>query len=196
MKNTKWFLLFAIAVLTLTGCDNNKKDEQGQQNPSSTHATNSEDSYQAAMTAYQSGEFEKAFTLLQPLAQQGKAEAQHQLGVMYIKGVYVAQDNQEARAWFEKAAMQGYDTSQASLGMIYAQGIGVGQDYIKAREWFEKAAAQGDAIAENGLGWLYGNGNGVAQDYAEAREWFEKAAALGMQMHSLVWKEYMRKVLA
>ena len=80
-------------------------------------------------------------------AEQGTAEAQYLLGVMYEKGRGVQQDYAKARKWWGKAAAQGYAEAQCDLGSMYAEGRGVLPDYTMAREWFEKAAAQGDAQA-------------------------------------------------
>lgn len=41
-------------------------------------------------------------------ADQGVAEAQHNLGVMYFNGDGVRQDYAEALKWYRKAAEQGY----------------------------------------------------------------------------------------
>ena len=45
---------------------------------------------QQAITAYQAGDYNQAFKLFQPLAQQGDALAQNNLGVMYENGQGVA----------------------------------------------------------------------------------------------------------
>lgn len=52
--------------------------------------SNDEARYQEALAAYNAGDFEKSYNLLQELAQQGNAEAQYKLGAMYGKGEYVA----------------------------------------------------------------------------------------------------------
>jgi uncharacterized protein len=45
--------------------------------------------------------------LLRPLAEQGVAPAQHDLGVMYANGQGVPQDYATAVSWYRKAAEQG-----------------------------------------------------------------------------------------
>ena len=61
---------------------------------------------QQAITAYQSGDYAQAFKLLQPLAQQGDAKAQNNLGFMYQNGFGVAQNYQQAKAWYQKVLAQ------------------------------------------------------------------------------------------
>ena len=79
---------------------------------------------------------------LRKAADQGKAEAQFYLGVMYAKGQGVPQDDAEAAKWYRKAAEQGYADAQDNLGIMYAKGQGVPQDDAEAAKWWRKAADQ------------------------------------------------------
>ena len=112
-------------------------------------------------------------------ADQGNAEAQVNLGVMYTNGKGVAQDDRQAVAWYRKAADQGNAEAQYNLGVAYENGIGVPQDYRQAVAWYRKAADQGLAMAQLSLGMMYLNGRGVAQNYRQAVSWFQKAADQG-----------------
>ncbi|MEW6560686.1 MAG: tetratricopeptide repeat protein, partial [Pseudomonadota bacterium] len=60
-------------------------------------------------------------------ADQGDADAQYNLGVMYANGQGVPQDYAQAASWFRKAADQGYAAAQNNLGIMYANGQGVPQ---------------------------------------------------------------------
>jgi len=100
--------------------------------------------------AYRSGDFAAAQQEWRPLAEQGNAAAQFNLGLMYYKGEGVAQDFAEAVKWFRLAAAQGQANAQHNLGVKYAKGEGVPQDHVLAHMWFNLAAAQGfEAAAEN-----------------------------------------------
>lgn len=112
-------------------------------------------------------------------AEQGDAEAQNELGVMYFEGKIVEQDYGKAAKWFLKAAEQGNANAQRYLGYMHYHGNGVEQDYEKAAEYWGKAAEQGNAVAQFNLGYVYDSGEGVEQDYAKAAEWYKKAAAQG-----------------
>ena len=74
-------------------------------------------------------------------ADQGNADAQYNLGVMYDQGQGVPQDYAAAVSWFRKAADQGYAHAQFNLGLMYDEGQGVPQDYAQAHMWFNLAAA-------------------------------------------------------
>ena len=50
---------------------------------------------------------EEAVRRNQAAAEQGDAEAQYDLGLMYLEGLGVKQDNVEAYAWIRTAAAQG-----------------------------------------------------------------------------------------
>jgi len=55
-----------------------------------------------ANRAYSAGNFTEASDLFMPLAQQGEASAQFNLGVMYYKGQGVPQDYEKAVMWLNK----------------------------------------------------------------------------------------------
>lgn len=84
-------------------------------------------------------------------AEQGYADAQFNLGLMYANGEGVAQDMNQAVELFKKAAEQGHVDAQNNLGAMYFTGEGIARDEKKAIEWFEKAAAQGNEDARANL---------------------------------------------
>lgn len=84
-------------------------------------------------------------------AEQGYADAQFNLGLMYANGEGVEKDMAQAVELFRKAAEQGHVDAQNNLGAMYFTGEGIERDEKKAIEWFEKAAAQGNADAQANL---------------------------------------------
>ena len=114
---------------------------------------------------------------LRSKAEKGEAQAQDDLGSIYLVGKYgVTIDMREAVKWFRKAAEQNEASAQYKLGMIYAVGDGVAKDGVEAAKWFRKAADQNEASAQYELGVAYANGFGVAKDDVEAVKWLRKAA--------------------
>ncbi len=83
------------------------------------------------------------FDAVKKAAEQGHADAQYNLGVMYANGDGVPEDYAEAVRWFRKAAEQGDALAQARLGVMYATGEGVPEDVIQAYAWISLASAQG-----------------------------------------------------
>jgi TPR repeat protein len=84
--------------------------------------------YQKGLTAYESGDYATALREWTPLAKQGNADAQFDLGVMYELGQGVPQDGKTAVKWYRLAAEQGLADAQFNLGVMYAEGRGVPQD--------------------------------------------------------------------
>ncbi len=152
------------------------------------------------VAAYKRGDYVTALRELRPLAEQGDARAQSNLGVMYSHGHGVQQDYSEAVKWYRKAAEQGYAGAQADLGVMYYRGEGVLKNYDAAAKWIRKAAEQGLAASQSNLGFLYRMGDGVPKNYATAAKWYRKAAeqdfagaqhALG-QMYYRLGENYYR----
>ena len=138
--------------------------------------------FEDAAAARGSGDYATALRLLRPLADQGIADAQYYLGLMYDKGEGVPQNYAAAAAWYRKAADQGDEVSsvaQLNLGSMYDKGEGVPQNYAVAAAWYRKAADQGNGTAQLNLGNKYFKGEGVSQNYAAAAAWYRKAADKG-----------------
>ena len=92
--------------------------------------------------AYQQGDYAIAYRLLRPLADQGDATAQTNLGVMYSNGEGVPQSYPNALKWFREAANHGDAAAQYNLGLMYRMGLGVPQNYVLAHMWFNVAASK------------------------------------------------------
>ena len=90
--------------------------------------------------AYTIGDFAKALTEFQPLADQGNIEGQYFLGLFYHNGFGVKRDQAEAVKWFQKAAQQGDARSQYYAGIMYAAGHGVPKDLALADMWLTLSA--------------------------------------------------------
>ena len=99
------------------------------------------------LVAANKGDYQTAFKEWKPLAEQGYASAQYNLGIMYDKGKGVAQNYTQAVAWYKKAAAQGFASAQYNLALMYYKGHGVPQNYKIAYILFNLAASNSDADA-------------------------------------------------
>ncbi len=140
--------------------------------------------FETGEAAYDRGDYATAFQEFRPLAEQGHAEAQFNLGFMRSIGQGVPQDDAHAVLWYRKAAEQGHAMAQSSLGFMYYTGQGVPWDDSQAAKWFREAAEQGDAPAQLLLGLMYKVGWGVPRDDKLGKKWSDKAAEQGL--HNLV----------
>lgn len=94
------------------------------------------------VVAYMMGDYEKAFTTMQSLAETSDhGYAQYYLGMMYMKGQGVEQDYKSASEWFRKASEKSIPQAQYKLGDLYFKGRGVPKDYEFAYVWFSVGAS-------------------------------------------------------
>ncbi len=93
------------------------------------------------MDAYENGDYATAFEKWRPLAEQGDADAQYGLGVMYAEGLGVPQDFVQAHMWFNLAGAGGYEPAP-ELRAIMAKHLTpaqVAEAQRLAREWKAKS---------------------------------------------------------
>jgi TPR repeat protein len=88
-------------------------------------------------------DYGKAVKWYRMAAEQGSADAQFALGVMYGNGDGVPQDYSEAVKWWRKAAEQGDVDAMRNLGIFYFKGKGVPQDHVQSYFWSSLAASRG-----------------------------------------------------
>jgi tetratricopeptide (TPR) repeat protein len=95
-----------------------------------------------ADAAIERGDYKEAYRLIKPLAEQGNAEAQYNIGGMYAEGRGVPQNYGKAVKWFRKAAEQGNAMAQYNLGGMYFIGRGVPRDFVLAHMWFNLSVSR------------------------------------------------------
>lgn len=108
-------------------------------------------------------------------------EGPRQMGVRYLLGRGVPQNDQTAFEYFLKAAKQGDAFAQNEVAYLYARGKGTSQDYEQAFKYYQKAADHGLVSAEYNLGLLYLYGLGAPVNKEMAKSWIEKSAAKGFE---------------
>ena len=79
--------------------------------------------------------------------------AEGMIGVFYMNGTEVEQDDTQAFTWFKKSVSHGVSDKrlcgyQRFLGICYYNGEGTQQDNDQALYWFEQAVSNGDEVAE------------------------------------------------
>ena len=132
------------------------------------------------LDAYNQGDYETALTEWRPLAEEGNAEAQFNLGALYDEGEGVQEDYAEAAKWYRLAAEQGNAEAQSNLGALYDEGDGVRQDYAEAAKWYRLAAEQGHAAgSDQSRRFVRTRAMAYQQGYAEAVKWCQLAADQG-----------------
>ena len=102
-----------------------------------------------AVEAMRAGDFAEAYCIMRPLAEAGDADAQYNIGWMYLNGYGLRSNDNLALQWWQKASEQGNSDASLSIGMLYSLGEGdVAKDLDKAIDYYLLAAADGqeDAI--------------------------------------------------
>ena len=123
----------------------------------------------------------KTFEDYRAKAEQGQAEAQYYLGMIYRTGSHgMGKDVPVSVTWLTKSAEQGHSKAQYYLGRTYfdfdGNTSGVAKDTRNAVSWWGKAAAQGDADAQEALGFCYAKGfGGLVKNEIEAYALYELA---------------------
>jgi hypothetical protein len=123
--------------------------------------------------------YEEAAKWYRLAADQGNADGQYRLGLIYAIGQGVKQNYEEAAKWYRLAAEQGNSDAQYLLGILYAVGQGIEKDLKEAAKWYHRAAEQGNSNAQYELGMMYAEGKGVELDFKKAEKLFSQAAAQG-----------------
>ena len=129
--------------------------------------------------AYNSGDYQTALTEWQPLAEEGNADGQFGMALLYANGFGVSLDDDQALKWYRLAADQGHAEAQCNLAVMHANGWGVPQSDEEAFKWYSLAAEQGVTPAQISLGLMHSSGYGAPQDNMQAYKWFAVAAELG-----------------
>jgi uncharacterized protein len=122
MKTASWFIVLLVVVSFPAFAD-----------------------FSAGLDAYKRGDYTTAMKEWMPLAQQGDAPTQFNVGLLYLDGHGVPESPVEAVKWFTRSAEQGYTEAQHNLGAMYASGEGVKRDYVQGYKWLNICAAKGNA---------------------------------------------------
>lgn len=117
------------------------------------------------------------------------AQSSSDMGVNYLLGRGVRQNNRKAFAYFRKAADEDDVFAQNEVAYMYAAGVGIARNYKKAFEYYKRAANHDLASAQFNLGLLYAKGLGTETNKAQAREWFQKSAAHGFEPAQVALKQ-------
>ena len=96
--------------------------------------------FQEGFAAHKRGDYATALREWRPLAEQGYADAQYNLGILYENGGGVPQDYVQAHLWFNLAAAQGYKEASKNRGIIADKmtPAQIAEAQRLAREWKPK----------------------------------------------------------
>lgn len=84
--------------------------------------------------------------------------ALYNLGMMYLKGWYVAKDPGQALQYFGRALERGVGAAANAIGVLTAYGQAMPADHHAAARWFERGANMSDPDSIYNLGTMYLHG--------------------------------------
>lgn len=112
--------------------------------------------------------------LLQAAEADSSAYAMNALGIAYMKGLGVTQDDSLAIYWLERAGQSGYADAYHNLGSFYKNRPQ--QDFVLSAQSFRKGAEASSLMCLYDYGFMLYKGLGCHQDYTEATKLFRRGA--------------------
>ena len=109
-------------------------------------------------------------------AEQGFAKSQENIGLVYLDGDGVEQNDELAAKWLTQAALQGQMKAQLTLGLMTLAGRGVAESQNQGMKWIEQSAERGSVQAAMALAKAYEQGlYGKPKDIQQAKHWYQRA---------------------
>jgi TPR repeat protein len=106
------------------------------------------DDYADGFLAAHSGDYKVAYAKWHDLAEQGDANAQFNLGLMYHSGLQVPFDERKAVYWYQRAAEGGNQLAQEYMAIGYQEGwFGLPRDLAKSHFWYQRLDGEIDTAA-------------------------------------------------
>lgn len=134
----------------------------------------------AGVAAWEAGDYARAIAEWRPLAIQGDADAQFNLGQAYKLGRGVTQDLAQAAEWFRQAANQGHLQGEDNLGLVLYEL----SRKDEALPWLERSASRGEPRAQYVLAAELFNGERISRDWPRAYALMKRASDAGLQRAS------------
>ncbi|QHO73894.1 hypothetical protein ACH79_15835 [Bradyrhizobium sp. CCBAU 051011] len=102
-----------------------------------------------AEAAFERGHYLEALKLWKRASQNGDAEADYRIGMLYAKNQGVVGSIPDAVVWCERAAQRGHAEAQYQLGLIYLYGVNASLGPNRPETWRQSSAARLGDTASN-----------------------------------------------
>ena len=134
--------------------------------------------HEKALIYYNQKRYKESITMFAELVQYRYAPSIYYIGLCYLNGTGLAQNDVQACKFFGEAAGRGETRAMYDLAVMLDNGQGTEQDIALAHEYYAKAAELDEPRALVEMAHRYLNGTMVAQDSATAEALLLKAAGL------------------
>ena len=132
--------------------------------------------HEKALIYYNQKRYKESITMFAELVQYRYAPSIYYIGLCYLNGTGLAQNDVQACKFFGEAAGRGETRAMYDLAVMLDNGQGTEQDIALAHEYYAKAAELDEPRALVEMAHRYLNGTMVAQDSATAEALLLKAA--------------------
>lgn len=143
--------------------------------PTLSNPAEVEVNFDAALQAYNGGQYTEALRLSRMAADLGSADAAVMAGYILRYGKAGNTDMRRARDWYEKAAVKGHPDAYVALGEM-ALRRQAGLTDTDAVAWLTRASDAGRTDAMRALSDLYRTGQGVSANSEEAERLLKNAS--------------------
>jgi TPR repeat protein len=116
-----------------------------------------------------------------PDSPMSKGKSNSDLGVRYLLGRGVVQNDVKAFYYFSQEAEEGNPFAQNEIAYMYAVGKGTSKNVSLAFYYYQKAAEQDLASAQYNLSLMYRYGIGIEPNKELELKWLNKSAAHGFE---------------
>lgn len=152
-----------------------------------------EPTVEQGMAMFRQGDFIAARDIWLTLGNQGDAQANYLLSLLYAQGKGVDPNPRLAMEFLALAAREGLAVAQFNLGNHYHSGKWLPKSDNQAEHWWLRAAEQDMPQAQHNLGSLYLIGGEIPVNEERARYWYGRAAANGSAASAAMLKELDRQ---
>jgi hypothetical protein len=128
---------------------------------------------------------QEIITLIRNAAEHGDADAQNNLGWIYLNGYGVSKNVDEAIKWLTKSAQNGNLQAAGRLAAHYFFDMGEYKNIQEGMRWYRFGAERGDISSQRTLGLILREGGfdlaniTIEKDPNEAAKWYLRAAKQG-----------------
>lgn len=143
--------------------------------PTLSNPAEIEANFDAALQAFNSGQYTKALTVAETAANLGSADAAVMAGYILRYGKAGNTDMLAARKWYEKGAAKGHPDAFVALGEMAIHGQ-AGLTDADAVSWLTRASDAGRTDAMRALSELYRTGQGVSASTKESERLLTSAS--------------------
>ena len=133
--------------------------------------------FEQGLLALDQNDYDAAYNILLPLAQEGHSGAQSKIAHMYYWGEGREPDYTQHFEWSLRAAQAGNPIGQFDVATDYFTGRGVAKNEKAALKWTILAADGGDEYAQYALGVMYLTGDHVEIDRERGQHYLDLALA-------------------